>query len=77
MGWQGFTWYRGSVQGLTGGAQVDDRENFGDDREREGIFIRTGFFRVSSVNNTRHLNFFSTGSILLQCPVIILFSECY
>lgn len=37
-GWQGITWYRGSVQGLTGGAQVDDRENFGDDRERGGIF---------------------------------------
>lgn len=50
MGWQGFTWYRGSVQGLTGGAQVDDRENFGDDREREGIFLRTGFFRVSYEN---------------------------
>lgn len=41
-GWQGISWYRGSVQGLTGGVQVDDRENFGDDRKREGIFIRTG-----------------------------------
>lgn len=37
------------LQGVEGLFTGDDRECTGDDRERQGILLRTGVFRTSSV----------------------------